>query len=236
MTGIMSSTLTDCIPFGLALTLGAFALARRLQRGLGGHPLLQPVLLASVGIAASLHLGKVPIEHYRKGADLIHILLGPATVALAVPLYRQIGRVRASLIPVLGSILAGSVVAAGSAVGIARLLGATRLTLLSIAPKSVSTPIAIGVSQSIGGDPGRAVLCVVFTGILGAVTGAGFFRLLRIRDPRAVGIGMGVSAHGIGTSRAVQLGETEGAFSSLAMGLTGLVTAVLLPLFVAWLG
>lgn len=228
--------LTSSIPFGLAITLTAFVLAQQLQKRLGNSPLLQPVLIASIAIALFLYLTRIPVANYRQGANLVHHLLGPATVALAVPLYRQIGRIRASLVPVLGSILLGSVTAAGSAVGIARLLGASRLTLLSIAPKSVSTPIAIGVSEAIGGDPGRAVLCVVLTGILGAVTGAGFFRLLRIRDPRAAGIGLGVSAHGIGTSRALQMGETEGAFASLAMGLTGLVTAVLLPIFVHILG
>ena len=230
------ASLTASIPFGLGLTLGAFVLGQRLQKRLGNSPLLQPVLFASIAIALFLYFTKIPVANYRQGANLVHHLLGPATVALAVPLYHQVARIRASLVPVLGSILLGSVTASGSAVVIAHLLGASRLTLLSIAPKSVSTPIAIGVSEAIGGDPGRAVLCVVFTGILGAVTGAAFFRSLRIRDPRAIGIGLGVSAHGIGTSRALQLGETEGAFSSLAMGLTGLVTAVLLPLFVRLLG
>lgn len=223
------SELAGTVPFGLSLTVGAFVLGQRLQKRLGGSPLLQPVLFASLTIALFLWFTGIPGPAYRVGADLVHHLLGPATVALAVPLYRQLGRVRSSLLPVLVSVLAGAVTACGVAVGVAKLLGASSLTLLSIAPKSVSTPIAIGVSEAIGGDPGRAVLCVVFTGILGAVTGAGFFRLLGIRDARAIGLGFGVSAHGIGTSRALQLGETEGAFSGLAMGLTGLVTAVLLP-------
>jgi len=224
------------LPFGIFLTVGVFALAARLQKRLGGSALVHPVLLAAAGIAIFLRGFDIPLEHYRKGADFIHLLLGPATVALAVPLFRQVSRIRESLLPVLASVLTGAVVASGSAVGIAHLLGASRTTLLSLAPKSVSTPIAIGVSESIGGKPGLAVLCVVVTGILGAVTGAGFFRLLRIRDERAIGLGFGVAAHGIGTSRALQLGETQGAFSSLAMGLTGLVTAVLLPVFVGLFG
>jgi predicted murein hydrolase (TIGR00659 family) len=230
------SSVTASIPFGLGLTVGAFVLAQHAQRRFGNSPFLQPVLLASIVLAIFLAFAKIPIEHYQQGANLVHHLLGPATVALAVPLYREVGRIREALLPVLGSILIGSVTAAGSAVAIAHFLGASRLTLLSIAPKSVSTPIAIGVSEAIGGDSGRAVLCVVFTGILGAVTGAGCFRLLGIRDARAIGIGMGVSAHGIGTSRALQMGRTQGAFSGLAMGLTGFVTAVLLPVFVRLFG
>lgn len=224
------------VPFGIFLTVGLFVFATRVQKRVGGSPWLHPVLIGAGSITLGLHLFGIPLEHYRKGADFIHILLGPATVALAVPLFRQVSRIRESLFPVLASVLAGSIAASGSAVGIAHLLGASRTTLLSLAPKSVSTPIAMGLSESIGGDPGRTVLFVAFTGILGAVAGAGFFRLLRIRDERAIGIGFGVASHGVGTSRALQLGETQGAFSSLAMGLTGLGTAVLLPVFVRLFG
>lgn len=228
--------LSRTIPFGLAATLAAYALGVRLQRRLGGSQLFQPVLFAALAIALFLLGSGIAGSDYRIGADLIHHLLGPATVALAVPLYRQLGRIRSSLLPVLASILTGSVVACAVAVGTARLLGASRLTLLSIAPKSVSTPIAIGVTEAVGGDPGRAVLCVVFTGILGAASGAWFLRILGVRDPRARGLGLGVSAHGIGTSRALEMGEAEGAFSGLAMGLTGLVTATLLPVAVRLFG
>lgn len=225
----------ESIPFGIFLTVGGYLLAVRLQRRLGGTQLAHPVLVASACIALFLHLAEIPLDRFRRGADFIHILLGPATVALAVPLFHQVGRMRQSLIPVLGSVLFGAIVASGSAVVIAGSLGASRTTMLSLAPKSVSTPIAIGVSESIGGNSGLTVLCVVVTGILGAATGAGFFRLLRIRDPRAIGLGFGVASHGIGTSRALQMGEVQGAFSSLAMGLTGLLTAVLLPIFARWL-
>lgn len=227
---------TDSVAFGLFLVLGAYAAAARLQRRVGGSPLLHPVLVASGALAVGLHVSGVPAGHFRRGADFVHLLLGPATVALAVPLHRQISRVRRSLWSVLGAVFAGAVTAAASAAGIARLLGASRVTSLSLAPKSVTTPIAMAVADSIGGDPGIAVLCVTTTGILGAMLGAGFFRMLRIRDPRAIGLGFGTAAHGVGTSRALELGETEGAFSSLAMGLTGLVTAVLLPWFARLFG
>lgn len=228
--------LSRTVPFGLGVTLAAYAVGVRLQRRLGGSQLFQPVLFASLSIAIFLWRVGIVGADYRIGADLVHQMLGPATVALAVPLHRQLGRIRSALLPVLASIMTGSVVASGVAVGGAWLLGASRLTLLSIAPKSVSTPIAIGVSEAVGGDPGRAVLCVVFTGILGAASGAWIFRVLRVRDARARGLGLGVAAHGIGTSRALQMGETDGAFSGLAMGLTGLVTATLLPVVVELFG
>ncbi len=218
--------------FGLVLTLVPFFLATRLQRRMGGHPLFNPVLPAIIAISVFLLLLKVPAERYFTGAQLINFLLGPATVALAVPLYGQIHRIRSTLFPVLSAIVAGSVTAAGSAALLAHLLGASFMTTLSIAPKSISTPIAMGVSEKIGGDPGLTVLFVVATGVLGAMIGSGVFRILRIRDVRAIGLGMGVSSHGIGTSRALQIDEMAGAFSSLAMGLTGIVTAVLLPIFV----
>lgn len=228
--------LSRTVPFGLGLTLAAYAAGHRLQHRLGGSPLFQPVLFASLAIALFLWSTGLKGEDYRVGANIVHHLLGPATVALAVPLYRQLGKIRSSFVPVMTSVLVGAFVASAVAVGVAWLLGASRVSLLSLSPKSVSTPIAIGVAEAVGGDSGRAVLCVVFTGILGAASGATFFRLLGIRDPRAMGIGLGVSAHGIGTSRGMQMGETEGAFSGLAMGLTGLFTAVLLPIAIHILG
>lgn len=228
--------ITNSTSFGLFLTVGSYAMAARLQKRLGGTPLLHPVLVGSCTAALVLWAFHIPVEHFRHGADMIHILLGPATVALAVPLYRQVSRIRSALVPVLGSVLVGSIVASSSAVLVARWLGATKVISLSLAPKSVTTPIAMAVAEAIGGDPGLAALAVVATGILGAIAGAGFFKLLRIKDARAIGLGFGVASHGVGTSRAIQLGETEGAFSSLAMGLAGFLTAILLPIAVRLFG
>lgn len=227
---------TDSVPFGLFLAVGAYVAACRFRRFLGPLAFLPPVLVAAVAVAVGLHLSGVPLAHFRRGADTIHALLGPATVALAVPLYQEVSRIRQSLLPVLASVAVGAVAAAAGAAWIAHLLGASPATVLSVAPKSVTTPIAMSLSESIGGVPGTTILCVAGTGILGAVAGSGFFRILGVRDPRAVGLGLGVAAHGIGTSRAFQLGGTEGAFSGLAMGLTGFLTAVLLPIFVRLLG
>lgn len=215
---------------GLLLTLLFYQAAQLVYYKAKQHPLLHPVLWAALAIAAFLHLTGVPYSDYWKGGQFIHFLLGPATVALAIPLYQQWPLVVKAWKAILGSVLLGSVVGFSSALGIARLLGIPASYWPSLAPKSVTTPIAMEVAQKTGGDPGLAALFVVLTGVLGAMLGGGWFRILRIRDPKAMGLALGVSAHGIGTARAVQYGETSAAFASLGMGLCGLFTAILLPL------
>lgn len=214
---------------GLALVLGTYHLATRLQRRAGGNPVLNPVLVAGALTTAVLFTGALSEAGFRKGGDLILFLLGPATVALAVPLVDRLREVRRNLGPVLAAVSAGAVASAVTAVGVSWLLGASRTSVLSMAPKTVTTPIALGISESIGGDPSRTVLFVVATGVFGAVAGTGFLRLLRVRDPRAVGLALGTAAHGVGTSRAVALGPAAAAFAGLGMGLCGLLTALLLP-------
>jgi putative effector of murein hydrolase len=157
-------------------------------------------------------------------------------VALAVPLYRQLHALRRSLLAVSVALISGSLTAAGSAIGIGWLLGASQRTLLSLAPKSVTTPIAMGISEQIGGLPSLTAALVMMTGISGAVFGRWVLDLVRVRQWPARGLAIGVAAHGIGTARALQVNEVAGAFSGLAMGLNGLATALLLPLLVKLLG
>ena len=164
----------------------------------------------------------------------MHFLLGPATVALAVPLYRHFAEVRRSVVAILVSLAVGSTTAAASAVGIAWALGASRQTLLSLAPKSVTTPIAMGISEQIGGLPSLTAALVILTGITGAVFATWTLNVVGLKDWRARGFATGVAGHGIGTARAFQVNETAGAFASLAMGLNGVATAVLVPLLVHW--
>jgi putative effector of murein hydrolase len=153
-------------------------------------------------------------------------------VALAVPLYRYFAEIRRSASAVLISILVGSLTAMGSAVGIAWAMGASRQTLLSIAPKSVTMPIAMGIAEQINGLPSLTALLVLLTGISGAVFATWTLNLVRVRDWRARGLAVGVAAHGIGTARAFQVSEVAGVFSSLAMGLNALATAILVPLLI----
>lgn len=216
---------------GLLLTLLAYQACQALYKKFRQHPLLHPLLWASLGLALFLRVIGMSYEQYWEGGRLVHFLLGPATVALALPLYQQWPLVKRAWKSILGSALLGSLAGVGSAVGCAWLLHIPASYWPSVAPKSVTTPIAIGVAEKIGGDPGLAVIFVVLTGVFGAMAGVAWLRLLRIRDERAVGLALGVAAHGIGTARAMQEGESCAAFAGLGMGLCGLFTAVLLPFF-----
>ena len=199
------------------------------------HPLTNPVLVAAALLVTLLLLTDTPYPTYFAGAQFVHFLLGPATVALAIPLYAQLGKVRAMRWPVLLGLSAGSVCAVASAMGIARALGASVPTQLSLAPKSVTTPIAMGVAERIGGIASLTAVLVIVTGIVGAVVAPALFRWLRIKDHAVQGFALGVVAHGIGTARAFAISEQAGAFAALAMGLNGAITALLLPaVLIGW--
>jgi len=214
----------------LTLTLAAYVVGDAIYRRAGMSPLANPVLIAVLLLVGILLVTGTPYRTYFDGAQFVHFLLGPATVALAVPLYRTVRALRRTLVPLLVALVGGAVTAVVSAVGIGWALGATRETLLSLAPKSVTTPIAMGVSDAIGGLPSLTAVLVILTGILGAVLATGTLNLLGVRDWRARGFAIGLAAHGIGTARALSLNEVAGAFASLAMGLNGLATAILVPL------
>jgi len=220
----------------LALTVVAYVVADAIHRRLGRRAAANPVLIAVALLLAVLLASKTRYEAYFEGAQFVHFLLGPATVALAVPLHRELGRARARAVPFSIALLAGSATAVLTAVGVARLLGASRPTLMSLAPKSTTTPVAMGIAEKLGGLPSLTAALVILTGILGAILGPGLLRLLRVRDQAATGFAMGVASHGIGTARAFQLSERAGAFSGLGMGLNALATALLLPAVLRLLG
>ena len=219
----------------LTMTLAAYLAGSWLYERAGKNAFLNPVLLAVAMIAAVLLATGTPYETYFDGAQFVHFLLGPATVALAIPLYRQFERIRRSALAIVVSIVTGSLTAAASAVGITALLGGSPLTLASIAPKSVTAPVAMAVSEELGGAPSLTAVLVILTGILGAMLGPPVLGLLGIRDAAAQGLALGTASHGIGTARAVQVSEVAGAFAGLAMGLNALATAILLPLLWRWL-
>lgn len=216
----------------LTLTLAAFQAGSWVYARGRLNPLLNPVLIAVVLIVGALYATGISYDTYFEGAQFVHFLLGPATVALAIPLYRQFERVRRSALAVLVSIVTGSLSAAASAVAVAWALGAGRDTLISIAPKSVTAPVAMGITERLGGLPSLTAVLVILTGVLGAMLGPPLMNLLRIRDWAARGLAMGTASHGIGTARALQVSELAGAFAGLAMGLNALATAILLPLLI----
>ncbi|MDO8933933.1 MAG: LrgB family protein [Rhodocyclaceae bacterium] len=219
---------------GLTLTLLAYQGAFAIHKRCGGHPLANPVLLAVSALVALLILTGTPYQTYFDGAQFVHFLLGPATVALAIPLYAQLGRLKRMALPLLAALLVGSLTAAVSAVAIGAALGASKATLLSLAPKSVTTPIAMGIAERIGGLPSLTAVLVITTGIIGAVGARYIYRALNIDDPAVRGFAIGIASHGIGTARAFQVSEQAGAFAALAMGLNGLATALLLPVVMPW--
>jgi predicted murein hydrolase (TIGR00659 family) len=220
----------------LSLTLVCYLIALWIYRLGGERPWLNPVAIAVSLLIALLLLTRTPYRTYFDGAQFVHFLLGPATVSLAIPLYRQRERLRALALPIVAALLTGVLTAALSAIGLGMLLGASPETLVSLAPKSVTAPVAMGISEKLGGLPSLTAVLVVSTGILGAVLGTGLFRLMGIRDDAVKGFALGVTSHGIGTARAFQVSPVMGAFSGLAMALSAFVTALLLPPLVRWIG
>ncbi|NDR56516.1 LrgB family protein [Aliiruegeria sabulilitoris] len=216
--------------FHLTLTLVAFQAASWLFERGGRNPLLNPVLGAVLIVVAVLVATGTDYGTYFEGAQFVHFLLGPATVSLAIPLYRQWHRVRASALAITVSLLCGSLTAIVSAVLVTRALGGGSEILASIAPKSVTAPVAMAIAEELGGLPSLTAVLVIVTGILGAMFGPLLLDLARIRGWPARGLAIGTASHGIGTARALQVNETAGAFAGLAMGLNALATALLLPI------
>ncbi|MGE9809380.1 LrgB family protein [Janibacter sp. G1551] len=217
---------------GLVLTLAAYRIGVAVRDRTGGRPLAQPVLVAIVVLALALWGLGLDYEVYMVGGSLIHLVLGPATVALAIPLHRQAHHLRELALPMLVAIPVGALVSIGAGILIVRGLGGGDLLERTIAAKSATTPVAIAITNQVGGVGSLVAVLTILVGILGAVAGPSLLTLLRIRDRRARGLAVGAVSHGIGTSRSMADDPTEGAFAGLAMGLTALVTSLLVPLVV----
>lgn len=214
----------------LTLTLLAYQAGFWVYRRAGLNPLLNPVLIAVAMLVAALWATDTSYATYFEGAQFVHFLLGPATVALAIPLYRQFETVRRSGLAIIVSILLGSITAALTAVVIATLAGGSEITVASIAPKSVTAAIAMGISEQLGGLPSLTAVLVILTGVLGAMVGPPLLTVLGVKDWAARGLAIGTASHGIGTARALQVNEVAGAFAGLAMGLNAVATALMLPI------
>ena len=220
----------------LAVTVTVFWLAKQLYAAAHGLSLLNPVMVSIAAIVALLLLTHTDYDRYFDGAQFIHFMLGPATVALAVPLIEQLAALRRSLVPLSVALLVGALTGILSTVALCWAMGVDGRTMLSLLPRSITTPIAMGVSEQIGGSAEITVVFVVITGVLGAAFGVPLLGRLMQKDPIAGGFALGVSAHGIGTARAFEYGGQAGAFAGLGMGLNGALTAILIPLVVWVLG
>ena len=222
--------------FGVGITLGAYQLALAAyerNRWLLLKPLLQPVLLSMLAVIGVLLACGLSYREYQQSAQLLIILLGPATVALAVPLFVNLRRIRQLLWPTLLTLLIGGVVATLLGVALAWAFGAEQMILMTMAPKSVTSPIAMLVAEQIGGVAALAAVFVLITGVIGAIFGPALLSRFGVHSPEARGMSLGVTAHAVGTSVALQESDECGAFAALAMSLMGVATAVFLPLAVS---
>jgi len=212
--------------FGLTLTIAAYWVGVTLQKKTGSALCNNMVISIALVIAVLKILG-ISYEDYMAGAGTISLLLTPATACLAAGIYRRRELLRRNLVPILAGCAAGAVASAGSVLVMCRLFGLDAELTATLLPKSVTTPIAAAISEAHGGIPSVTAAAVIFVGVVGNLTAPFLLRLFRLKDPVAAGIGIGACSHGIGTARAVELGETEGAMSGLAIGLCGLITSLL---------
>lgn len=216
----------------LTTTLIAYIVADGISKKLNRHPLANPVIIAAGVLIIILKITDTTFQTYFEGAQFVHFLLGPATVALAVPLFRNLPKVTSRILPVLAALIGGSITAILSALAIGWALNLPSDILLSLAPKSVTTPIAMGISEQLGGIPTLTAVLVIATGITGAVMVTPLMNVLKIQDYAARGFAVGIASHGIGTARAFQINPLAGTFAGIAMALNGALTALLVPLLV----
>ena len=225
----MNEILSESVYFGFVATLGAYLLGSWLRKRTG-IAVLNPLLTASLLIIAVLLAGRIDYEVYNEGAQYVSYLLTPATVCLALPLYRQLRLLRENLAAVAGGIAAGVAASAASIFVLSMLFGLSHEHYVTLLPKSITTAIGMGVSEEAGGVVTLTVVSIILTGILGNVAAEFLFRVFKIQSPIARGLSLGTSAHAIGTAKALELGEVEGAMSSLAIAVAGLLTVVVVPL------
>ncbi|WP_067732290.1 LrgB family protein [Novosphingobium naphthalenivorans] len=230
MTGLLSTPL-----FWLTVTLGVFEAFDTISKRANRHPLCHPVLWSTPVLIGLLLWTGTPYAAYREATFPISFLLGPAVVGLGVPIWAERARIRRLVIPIMLSLTAGALTSIVSAVGILALFGGPRDLLASIAPRATTTPVAMAIASQLGGIPSLAAVIVLFAGVFGAMCATPLLNLLGVRDYRARGFAVGVSAHGIGSARAFQVDQSAGALASMGMALNAVMTAALLSLLAIFL-
>lgn len=219
----------------LLLTLGSFKIGIIIYEKFHKQTLLQPIIISYLLIMSVILLTDTSYAEYFKGVEIIHFFLGPATVALALPLYKNLQHIKSLFLPIIITLVVAGIFSILIAVGLLWILGAELPTILSMTTKSITAPIAIITSEQIGAIPSLAVGFVIITGIIGALVGTALFKLLKIKHDTSKGFALGLISHGIGTARAIEISEKAAAFSALAMGIGGILTAVFLPLIIQFL-
>ncbi len=221
--------LQESMYLGFVFSIGAYLLGMWLKKKLG-WAVLNPLLVASVLVIAGLLIFHIDYESYNNSAKYISYLLTPATVCLAIPLYKQLHLLKQNFAAVIAAIVSGVATSAASIFLMSLLFGLDHVSYVSILPKSITTAIGMGVSEEAGGVVTITVVCIIITGIFGNIVAEAAFRLFGIREPMARGLALGTSAHAIGTAKALELGEVEGAMSSLSIAVAGLLTVIVVPL------
>lgn len=215
--------------FGICLSIFCFEIGRYLNQKTKS-PLTNPLLVGIFLIIIFLKVFNIPYDNYNKGGEIISILLAPVTAVLAVSIYQQIDILKKNFLPIIGGALVGSITSMISAYLLCRMFGLNDSLTMAMIPKSVTTPIAMEISNQLGGDVSVTVAAVIFTGILGAMFSPLLIKIFKIKNPVARGIAIGTSSHAMGTSRALEIGEVEGAMSGVSIGISGFIT-VLISLF-----
>ncbi|NPE27298.1 LrgB family protein [Methanococcoides sp. SA1] len=234
MLSELSTSLTTSPIFGIGISIITFYAGSLLYKRTGS-PLLNPLMLSMLMIICLLLSLHITFDEYNRGGQYISFFLGPATVILAVPLYKKISLLKENIIPILAGISVGSAAGIVSIIVMCRMFELDELLSISMIPKSVTTPIGIEISTQLGGMPSVTVAAIIFTGIAGILLGPLVCKLFRINDKVAIGIAIGTSSHALGTTKAVEMGETEGAMSGMAIGIAGLVTVFLAPILAKFL-
>lgn len=224
----MTETIVSFMFFGAALTIGAYAFTTWLQKKLKWS-FLNPILLSALLIIGALLLLGVGYDGYTQSARYLSYLLTPATVCLAIPLYRQLALLKKHWKAVAAGLAAGVLSSAAGVTALAFAFGLDHAQYVTLLPKSVTSAIGLGIAEELGGLPGLAVAVIVLTGVMGNVVARGLCRVLRITEPMAQGIGIGASSHAIGASKALEMGEVQGAMGSLAIAVAGLLTVAAAP-------
>jgi len=216
--------------FGLLLTIATYAFFLKICAKLK-NPLLNPLLLTTIFIIAILVIFKIPLDYYQKGGNYISFFLGPATIVLAVPLYKQLHLLKKHFVAILIGVFVGSLVSISSVYFLSKLLHVDLKIMVSLLPKSITTPIGMSLSETYGGIVALTITSIVLTGIVGSMTAPMVIKLIRLKSDVAKGIAIGTASHAVGTSKAIEMGETIGAMSGLAIALAGTITALVMPIF-----
>lgn len=217
--------------FGLILTILSFEIGLFIFKKVK-FPVFNPLLLGIIIAMSIISFFHIPLEYFRKGGDYITFLLAPATISLALPLYKQLDKLKKNLFPILIGSVVGAVTAIISTIILGKILGIDKLLLVSFMPKSITTPIGIELSKLLGGIPAITIFSILVTGIAGNVFAPVVCKYFRIKNPVAKGIGIGISSHAVGTSKALEMGEIEGAMSALSIVIAGIITFLIAPVFI----